>query len=150
MADKATQATPDDLQASYSIIAYQAKDLPPQYKNMVLSKWKRSLRHGNDYFKLVDSDHFYWAYDKYIGMLMHRQDAVIRLAVLSDDKDVVLGWSMTRGDCLDYVWVDPLQRNKGIATDLVPTTTKSFTHMTKHALPIWQKKLSHATFRPFN
>ena len=149
MADKTSPAATDDVQASYKVISYPAAQLPPQYTNMILSKWKRTLRHGNDYFKLVESDHFYWAYDKYIDMLMHRTDAIIHLAILSDDADVVLGWSMARGTCLDYVWVDPLQRNEGIATALVPQTTQSFTHITKHALPIWTKKFSHCTFKPF-
>lgn len=149
MGDKALATTPNDIQETYSVLAYPAKDLPKQYTNMVKSKWMRSLRYGNDYFKMVDSNQYYFAYQRYIDMLLQRHNAVIRLAVLSDDHDVVLGWSMIRDDKLDYVWVDAMQRNKGIATALVPVPINTFTHMTKAALSIWTKKLSHAIFNPF-
>lgn len=150
MGDKDLDSIPNDVEkATYSVIAYPGNALPPQYKNMIFSKWMRSLRYGNDYFKLVSSDQYYWAYQRYIEMLLNKVDAVIRLAVLTDEPDTVLGWSLIRGEKLDYVWVDAMQRNKGIATSLVPTKINIITHYTKSGASIWNKKLSHAIFNPF-
>lgn len=150
MGNQGMEATRDDLsQASYQVIAYPAIHLPDQYRNMVLSKWLRSLRYGNEYFKLADSDQYYWAYEKYIKMLSNRPKSLIRLAVLADDHDIVLGWSMTEDDKLHYVWVGHEYRNKGIATLLVPCTINTITHLTKAGAGFWHRKLPSAKFNPF-
>lgn len=139
----------EEPKAFYSIILFPGSHLPDQYKNMVYSKWMRSLKYGNEYFKLIESDRYYEAYQKYINHLLNRPLAIIRLAVLSDDKDVVLGWSLIENDVLHYVHVQHEQRNKGIAKTLVPGKINSITHLTKAGMAIWNSKLPHATFNPF-
>jgi GNAT superfamily N-acetyltransferase len=116
---------------------------------MVLSKWMRSLRYGNDYFKLIDSDAFYNVYQRYLKNILNRPAATIRLAVLSDDHDVVLGFCVTEGGSLHYVYVQQEQRNKKIGAALIPKGIQVITHLTKAGMSIWHKKLSHLTFNPF-
>lgn len=141
--------TNDLKEETYSVISYPATAIPKAYRNMVFSKWMRSLRYGNDYFKMVDSDKYYFAYQRYIEMLLSRPECVIRFAVVTDEPDTVLGWSLIQGDKLHYVWVQQEQRNKGIATMLVPVSINCISHITKAGLSIWNKKLPHATLNPF-
>lgn len=135
--------------AAYRVIRYLAVGLPPQYRNLILSKWKRSLRYGNDYFKLSEPESFYSAYDLYISRLMGLPQTVVRLAVLAEDSDVVLGFSVSRGAVLDYVHVHQYVRRRGIGRSLVPHDIQEITHLTKTGLAIWGNKFPEWTFNPF-
>ena len=128
-----------EQESNYSIVAFPAAKLPIRYQAFILAKWKRSLRSGNDYFKLIDPNSFYKAYDRYTQLLLARPDSIIRIAVLSDDPDVALGWSLIEGDTLHYVFVQAEQRNKGIAKNLVPVKINWFTHLTHTGARIWSK-----------
>lgn len=135
--------------ASYSIISFPSQYIPKQYRNLVLSKWLRSLKYGNEYFKLIDPDPYYKVYQVYIDALLARSSGIIRLAVLSEDHDVVLGFSLIEVCTLHYVHVNHEFRNKGIGTSLVPGEIDIITHVTKPGLSIWNKKLPNAKFNPF-
>ncbi len=135
--------------SSYRIKAYAARLLAPEYKGLIYSKWLRSLRYGNDYFKLVDPDAYYRAYHKYITAVLAFSDSIVRLAVLADDPDVVLGFSVARGNILDYVHVHKHQRRQGIGTRLIPEGIDTISHVTKTGLSIWGSKYGHWLFNPF-
>lgn len=135
--------------ASYSIISFPAAKLPNQYRAMVLSKWLRSLRFGNPLFKKVDSDEYYKNYHIYIENLLSKPDSIVRLAVLSDDHDVVLGFAVSRENVLDYIHVQSDYRRIGIGTALLPSGVGVFTHITNVALAIWQNKYKKMRFNPF-
>lgn len=135
--------------ASYKIVPHLGYELPRQYQNMVYSKWLRSLRYGNDYFKLIDSAVYYDAYHRYIKTVLHRTNSIVRLAVLSDDMDVVLGFSISEKQILHYCHVHKDNRKQGIARSLVPFKVKAITHITKTGLSIWSSKLPTAIFNPF-
>ena len=138
--------------ATYTVIEFEGPRLPDAYKNMIYSKWLRSLRYGNDYFRIIRSDAYYEAYQRLVKTLTASPDAIIRLAVLSDDHDVVLGWScIRRAHILDYVHVQRDQRNQGIANSLVPIKDiTTITHLTNTAASIWGSKYSKdISFNPF-
>lgn len=137
-----------EQESSYSIIAYPAANLPLSYKNYVLAKWKRTLRDGNDYFKLIDPDRYFAAYNRYTELLLNRPNSTIRVAVLSDDPDVALGWSLIEGDTLHYVFVQKEQRNRGIGKSLVPVDIKWITHLTHTGARIWNNH-KHVKLDPF-
>lgn len=150
MGDKGLEKRGDAVEEStYSVISFPAFQLPERYLNFVRSKWLRTLRHGNDYFKLSDSDSYYEAYQRYIHILLSRSKSVIRLAVLTEDQDVALGWSLIEGDVLHYVYVQHEQRNKGIGRSLVPVPISTITHLTKSGMNAWHNKLPNAVFNPF-
>jgi hypothetical protein len=136
---------------TYSIISYPAKDLPKNYTALVYSKWLRTLRFGNPIFKNIDSDAFYHNYHKFIENLMKKPDSIVRLAVLTEDQDVVLGFSVSREDVLDYVHVHKDNRELGIAKKLIPQNTTTFTHITLTALQIWRhkEKYQYLKYNPF-
>jgi GNAT superfamily N-acetyltransferase len=137
------------MESSYTIINYLASNFPEAYKSLVFSKWLRSLRFGNDYFRLIDSDAYYTIYHKYIELLLNRPNTIIRFAVLSDDKDVVLGWSLIEGVTLHYVYVHKDNRKQGIGTNLISPELKYITHITKDGIAFWTSKLPEAKFNPF-
>lgn len=139
--------------ASYQVLLYQRDELPQIYVNFILSKWLRSYRYGNDYIKLIDSDCYYRGYQGYIKRLLNSQGR-IRLAVLSDDHDVALGFSLIQsipeGNILHYVYVHKDVRRQGIGKALVPIEIKEFTHLTKTGMKLWATKMPEAIFNPFH
>lgn len=142
--------------STYSIIHFPADALPITYHNMILSKWMRSLRYGNEYFKLIDSDAFFKNYNRYLDVILSRPNTSISLAVLSDDHDVVLGFSVYEGKTLHYVHVHKDYRKMGIGKDLVPKEMllnkgEGFyiSHLTNVGTSIWSSMLSNAKFNPF-
>jgi len=120
---------------------------PEQYHAYVCARWKRSLRYGNDYFRLIKPECFYAAYDIHLANLL--PDATIRLAVLAEDHDVCLGFSVSRGTVLDYVHVHKDYRGKGIGRKLVPEGIDTISNLTKSALAIWGTKCPRWSFNPY-
>lgn len=140
--------TNGEPQASYEIVAFAGKAIPENFKGHVFSRWLKSLRYGNDFFRLINSDDYFKAYQKYIHDLLNRPGSVLRIALLPD-RDTILGWSLIEGRALHYVWVDKDQRNKGIGSNLVPVKIEVISHLTKAGMKIWNAKLPEAVFNPF-
>jgi GNAT superfamily N-acetyltransferase len=132
-----------------AIISFSGPSLPTNYQAVVYSKWLRSLRNGNELFKAAKSDQYYIEYHKYVEKLLNKPDSLVRFAVLSDDHDIVLGFSVSREDVLDYLYVSPEQRGQKLSTLLIPGKITAFTHMTKSWLPIWHSKYKDWAFNPF-
>lgn len=139
----------EKIESTYTIYAYRGEVFPDQYKNFVRSKWMRSYRYGNDFMKLANADGYFTAYTYYITALMGRADTVIRLALLTEDTDVALGFSVSRGNILDYIHVHKDYRRSGIGEKLLPKNIDTFTHLTKTGMKLWPTKLAHAIFNPF-
>ncbi len=131
------------------ICAWQGKLLPKQYLNLVRSRWMRSYRHTNDYMKLVDSAAYYCAYSVYVELILNRPNTIVRLALLEEDDDVALGFSVVEGNCLHYVEVPRVNRRQGIGRALVPEKIEWFTHLTKIGMRIWSTKAPDAKLNPF-
>jgi GNAT superfamily N-acetyltransferase len=100
-------------------------------------------------FKLTLSDAYYAAYSRYIGEILKRPLSRLRVAVLTDDEDVVLGWSVDEKDILHYVFVKKDFRNHGIGESLIPPGIKTFSNITHIGLAIWQTKYPSLKFNPF-
>jgi GNAT superfamily N-acetyltransferase len=133
---------------TYSIILYPAANVPVQYEGFIKAKFKRSLRDGNDLFKLCDANAYFTAYSKYIDALLARPNSIIRLCVLTDSPDVALGWSLIENDVLHYVFVQRDFRNKGIGKALVPVSINWISHITHTGVRIWTKH-KHVRLNPF-
>ncbi len=138
------------MSETYSVISYRSQDLPEQYTAMVFSKWLRSLRFGNDWFKDIGSDAYYKHYHNYLGRLLSSPDSIIRLAVLSDNHDIALGFSVNRKEVLDYVHVHKDYRGKGIAKKLMPAGISTISHTTHMAKQIMSHNDKYKfIFNPF-
>ncbi len=135
---------------TYSVISYPSSQLPDSYIPLVFARWLRSFRFGNPFIKKADSHSYYKHYHQYIENLMAKPDSIVRLAVLSDDHDVVLGFSVSREDVLDYVHVQVDHRKQGIAKKLIPKGTTTITHTTNLAVGILKNNANYNfTFNPF-
>ena len=138
---------------AYEVIGMHGAELPPELKNLVRSRWMRSLRYGNDDFKLMVPESFYRSYDAFISTILAKPATWVRLAVLADDPDVVLGFAVCRssaaGEILDYVHVHKDQRLQGIAKRLMPAGVHTITHLTRTGLTIWGSKRPDWKFDPF-
>lgn len=109
--------------------------------NFVYSSWKRGLRFGNDFFRKIDADSFYEAYTLIINALITRADCKVTVACLKDDEDVVLGYSVVRGDILDWLFVKQSWRGFGIAKQLCSgSELKACSHITNVGDSIRKKK----------
>jgi len=139
----------EDGLSSYKIVQYAGKDIPQAYRAMVFSKWLRSLRSGNDYFKLIASSAYYGVYHSFIESILNREQAILKFAVLIEDPDVVLGWAAMEPGKLHYCFVNTESRRLGVATALCSDPVFSITHLTKIGMAIWNSKLKSAVFNPF-
>ncbi len=137
--------------SSYSIVAYHIKDLPGQYTSFIFSNWLRSLRYNNPLFKSIETNAYYSQYHAYITHLMNKPGSLIRVAFLTDDPDVLLGFSVSREDVLDYIYTQKDQRRNGIARKLYPEGITTMSHITLTAIEIWRKndRYKHLKFNPF-
>lgn len=81
--------------------------------------------------------------------LLKRPLCTIRLAVLTDTTDVVLGWSAQEGKVLHFVFVRANARKRGIGRSLVPGPVDLVTHMTNLGRAIWKKQKQAIKFNPF-
>lgn len=136
--------------SSYKILSLKSFDLSSgDVKSFVYSKWLRSLRYENDFFKLVAAEAYWEAYQHYLDVLLSKPESMLRLAVLDDEPDVILGFSVTRANILDYVYVHKHQRRLGIGAKLVPEDIDTITHLTKTGLAIWGTKRQSWKFNPF-
>lgn len=135
--------------AEVEIHAHEGPHLPKEYLNLVRSRWMRSYRHCNDYMKLVQADAYYNAYGVYIINILNRPTTLVRLAVLGDDHDVVLGFGVAEGNTLHYVEVPTAYRRNGIGRNLVPEKIEWFSSLTKVGMKLWAEKFPYAKFNPF-
>lgn len=148
-----TKSIPDGVVDAYVITTYQGRALPVAYRNMLYSKWLRSLRHGNDMLKMVPSEAYFAYHHLLIDTLLDRTDTHVRIAALEDNLDVVLGFAVVRhnpGMVVDYVYVNRDMRRQGIGGALLPDKNEGvFTHVTKTGLAIVGKKLTNWKYNPY-
>ncbi len=135
--------------AFYQIIKYQGCNLPDQYKGFIFAHWLRSLRYGNEYFKKIDKNAYYEVAKHDVEALLNHFSCIVQLAVLIDDKDVVLGFSCCRQEYLDYVYVQKEQRRQGIGKSLIPSYITGITALTKIGTMLWEQKYPHWKFNPY-
>lgn len=139
----------DNAQSLVEIHVHEGRFLPKQYIGLVKIRWIRSYRRNNSFMELVDPIAYDFFYKPYVEGILHRPKTTVRLAVLGDDNDVTLGFSVTEGNILHYVEVKKDYRKQGLATSLVPDGIEWITHLTKTGMRIWSVKLPKAKFNPF-
>jgi hypothetical protein len=134
----------------YSVIEYDALQLPAQYHNVIISRFLRSYRFGNDLIKMIDREHYFFKYEQFVKKLINYPGIKIRLAVLSDEPDNVLGWCIYKDVCLIYMHVQELMRNNGIAISMMPKEIEDYSHLTNSVIKILARnKYNYLKFKPF-
>ena len=131
-----------------SILRFHGGQLPQRYLNFILAKWTRSYRLGNDYIKLIDQNSYFQNYSLYIQKILSKPSTTIRIAALSDDHDIALGFSVMENLTLHYCFVSKDYRKLGFAKLLSPVPIDTFTHLTNTGIAIWSK-YKDLKFDPF-
>lgn len=93
--------------------AYASSDFALIYATWRNALWYAERRPDSE------SDQFYKAASERIADILKRPDSRTRVACLSDDSDMLLGWSVLVGDRLEFVYVKIDYRRKGIGRLLV-------------------------------
>jgi ribosomal protein S18 acetylase RimI-like enzyme len=138
------------MSSSYTIRTMSATELTEELQGLIIARWCRTLRFTNDFFKLTDPDSYWNVYPTFVRRLLERQDCQVRLAVLAEDTDVVLGFCVYRGAALDYVHTQRDARRLGIARALIEEQGfEKITHVTKSGLQLWAKVLPKVKFDPW-
>lgn len=115
-----------------------------------MATWLRGLYYGNTWFREIDKDVFMDKYHQAITIVLKKPTTEVKVAVLKDDPEVILGYSVLdqgyTNTVLHWVFVKEAWRKMGIATSLIPTNSDTCTHLT-----VVGRKLKPANmkFNPF-
>lgn len=125
------------------------RDSLPADENYIYVHWLMGLRRDNDLFHLIPRDLYFKTYRAVISKILPRSK--IRIACLKEDPEVIIGYSVYEPDRIHWIYVKEDWRRIGLAKDLLPEKMSSYSHVTKLALEIIQKKFTKRTmtFNPF-
>lgn len=124
-------------------------------RNFIMATWLRGLYYGNSWFKEIDKDIFMANYHSIITNVLESPNTLIQVAVLNEDTDVILGYSIighlkfrknVYGRVLHWVFVKDAWRRLGIAKSLVPDDIDAATHLTAIGKQLKPKSM---IFNPF-
>lgn len=117
--------------------AYNIED-----KNFILATMLRSLYYSGSVFSEMRKQAFMENYHKVVEHLLQKNEQNIKISCLKEDPGVILGYSIldVSGSILHFIFVKKSWRTIGIAKDLVPSTVKFVTHLTKTGLSIAKNK----------
>lgn len=139
-----------ESQVTFEVRRFQGPDLRiGPYRNLIFSTFLNTLRYGNPWFERIDCRAYYAAYQRMLEALLSRQDCTVRIAVLSDDPDVAVGWSISRPNVLDYVFVKRDGRRQGIGRALLPPSFAAVTHLTTLGEMLKETHFPDVKFDPF-
>jgi hypothetical protein len=112
-------------------VKFDIRGPEPGDGNFLLATWLRGLYFGNNWIKNnIEPQTYFDYYDEVIKLILLRPTTEIRLSVMADDPDVILGYSVVERDCLHWIFVKESWRKMGIAKSLVPSGIKSVSSVT--------------------
>ncbi len=128
----------------FTVRDYRQSDHP-----FIMSTFLKGLRFGNDLFREIRSEVFFKEYQKIVESLLSHPNTEVKVACLSDDEEVILGYSIHSkdGTKAHFTFVKSAWRGIGICRALVPPTVKTVTHITKTGLSLARKH--NLDFNPF-
>lgn len=105
----------------------------------LVSTWRNALLYSSPTFQHVKKESLIKHYTPVILGLLNKSD--VRVACLDSDPDIIIGYAVTIGSTLHFVYVKKAWRNQGICTILLGETKyKHLTHLTKTGLALAQKR----------
>lgn len=127
------------------------RDYSPKDLAFIKATMLRGLYYGDSWFSLIPKDRFMNAYKHFVDTLLASPKNIVKVAVLKEDSDVILGYSILSKDFtkIHWVFVKKDWREKGIGRALLPQYPVVATHLT-----ITGKNLIHkfpgCVFDPFD
>lgn len=125
----------------------EIRDFLPDDTNFIFATFLRGLYYGESWFTLINKNVFMERYHKVAEYLLKKPSITIKIACLKEDQNAILGYAIYENNVLHWVFVKKAWRSIGIAKDLVPSTIKIVTHLTKSGVSILSKK--NLEFNPF-
>lgn len=113
----------------------------------IVRTWIESLRHGNDLYREIPEHILFENYRTLIGQIILKPGIEIKIACLREEPGLIIGFSISHGNVLHYVYVREPWRRIGIAREIVSCETKYVTHITFIGMDIKRKK--NLIFDPF-
>jgi len=110
----------------------------------------RGVYYGNEFYRQIEKKSFFNNYAKVLEQLLSRDRVVVVVACLSDDIDVIVGYTIIEPGygILHWCFVKEAWRSKGIATGMLASAKINIvTHLTKLGNSIRIKK--NWVFDPF-
>ncbi len=114
----------------------------------VMATWLRGLYYGNEFFKLIPKGIFMDNYKLALTQLV--KNSVVMVAVLQEDPDIILGYSVMNNqlDVCHWVNVKLAWRYKGLGRALLPKSVSKISHFTTLGLKL-MPKIDNCVFDPF-
>lgn len=121
-------------------------------RNFILKSFLLGVYYGDTWFSKIPKRIFMDNYKKVAESLFLRYKGSIRVACLTGDTDVILGYAILNAShtTLHFVYVKEVWRKKGIGSQLVPKTVNCVTHLTPLGETLSKKLNSELIFNPFN
>lgn len=91
-----------------------------QYEGFIISSFLRSLRDQSPWMQSIDQKQYFKTYGDIIKNTLDNSGGDVRIAVLADEPDTAVGWSLSFGKTLLYVYVKKYMRKNGIGSSLMP------------------------------
>jgi len=105
----------------------------------LVSTWRNALMYSSPTFQYVKKESLINNYTPVIQKMLSKYE--VRVACLQSDPDIILGYSVSSGDTLHFVYIKKAWRNQGICNMLLGSTDfKNITHITKTGLALAQKR----------
>jgi len=118
-------------------------------KNFIMATWLRGLKYGNEWFKEIDPSAYFENYNPYLEKIITDPASTIKVACLKEDPEVILGYSVSKGTRLDWLFVKKAWRKIGVARSLLPSEVTTVSHLTTSGLAILRAKMPKVVFNPF-
>lgn len=115
----------------------------------IYSTWLKGFYFGNTWRHRVEQEPYAAQQRPLIEYILFHPETEIRVACLKEDPDVIVGYNVSRGTILDWIWVKPIWRKLGVGTMLMHGNTKAYTHLTTIGRAILRNKKKKWTFCPF-
>lgn len=116
----------------------------PDDMRFIYSTWLKGLYNGNDWFARIRQERFFKVYHAVIEGILAR--AAIQVACQKADPSVILGYSVTEGAKLHWIYLKKDWRGYGLARLLIPADVNVCTHLTHQGIAL---KPRNWEFDPF-
>lgn len=117
---------------------YSVRPAKESDKAFIYSTFLRGVYYGHPFFTAIEKSAFFAHYPRVLDKLLSVAD--VQVLCLSEDQDLILGFSITRPNIIDYVFVKPAWRKQGLAKLLLPGTYEYVTHITRPGEAIAKSK----------
>lgn len=129
---------------------YTIRDMVPADANFIFATFLRGLYYGDSWFSQIPKDIFMANYKHVAAALVPSPKTVVKIACLTEDPDVILGYSIMSADFQTVHWcfVKAAWRRQGIARSLLPSHPVYVTHLSALGKTLLSK-FKDTTFNPF-